>query len=267
MPLISNLAVPMPKDPKAISSRFEHNYNLCIVRHGQSEWNKKNQFTGWFDSKLSEQGKEEAETAGNILHRDDFRFDVAFTSLLSRAIKTCNTILEKMDLEYLPVIKAWQLNERHYGDLQGLNKKETMEKYGEDQVKLWRRGYATQPPQVAEDSPYFPKHDPRYAHLENSQLPRGESLADVTKRVIPYWEESVVPYLQAGKKVLIVAHGNSLRALIKHLEHLNDDEIVKVELGTGQPELYELDENLGSRARYVCNSADETWLQVQREFD
>jgi 2,3-bisphosphoglycerate-dependent phosphoglycerate mutase len=215
-------------------------YQLVILRHGESEWNKKNLFTGWRDVKLTEQGEREARSGGRTLLQDGFAFDVAYTSLLTRAIKTLSLALEEMDLLWLPVIKHWRLNERHYGKLQGCNKLEAVQQFGEAQVKIWRRSYATPPPPVDLTSPDYPKADRRYADVPDADLPRSESLKDVLGRVMPYWEQTILPDLKLGKRVLIAAHGNSLRALLKYLEGVSDEDIVNVDLPTGIPKAYRL---------------------------
>ena len=214
-------------------------YQLVILRHGESEWNKKNLFTGWRDVRLTEQGEAEAR-AGRTLKEDGFAFDLVHTSLLSRAIKTMWLTLEEMGLMWLPVKKHWRLNERHYGRLQGSNKLEAVQQFGEAQVKIWRRSYATPPPPVELSSPDFPKADRRYADVPEADLPRSESLKDVLARVMPYWEQAILPDLKAGKRVLVVAHGNSLRALLKYLEGVSDEAIVEVDLPTGIPKAYKL---------------------------
>ena len=232
-------------------------YQLVLLRHGESEWNKKNLFTGWRDVRLTEQGEREAREAGRTLAAAGLSFDVAYTSLLSRAIKTLWLALEEMDLMWLPVIKHWRLNERHYGQLQGDNKREAVEKFGEAQVKIWRRSYATPPPPVDLDSPEYPKADPRYADLTASDLPRSESLKDVLARVMPYWEATILPDLKAGKRVVIAAHGNSLRALVKHLENVSDEDIVGVDIPTGIPRAYRLDASFRTvEARYLGDPAE-----------
>ncbi|MDE2182240.1 MAG: 2,3-diphosphoglycerate-dependent phosphoglycerate mutase [Alphaproteobacteria bacterium] len=215
-------------------------YQLVILRHGESEWNKLNLFTGWRDVRLSEQGVQEARAAGRTLKQEGFAFDVAHTSLLSRAIQTLWLAEDEMDLLWLPVFKHWRLNERHYGALQGSNKLEAVQKFGEAQVKVWRRSYATPPPPVDLASPEFPGHDRRYGGVPVTELPRSESLKDVLIRVMPYWEQAILPDLKAGKRVIIAAHGNSLRALLKYLEGISDDAIVDVDLPTGIPKAYRL---------------------------
>ena len=232
-------------------------YQLVLLRHGESEWNKKNLFTGWRDVRLTEQGEREAREAGRTLAAAGLSFDVAYTSLLSRAIKTLWLALEEMDLMWLPVIKHWRLNERHYGALQGKNKREAVEEFGEDQVKIWRRSYATPPPPVDLDSPEYPKADPRYADLTAADLPRSESLKDVLARVMPYWEATILPDLKAGKRVVIAAHGNSLRALVKHLEDVSDEDIVGIDIPTGIPRAYRLDASFKTvEARYLGDPAE-----------
>ena len=216
-------------------------YQLVIVRHGESEWNKLNLFTGWRDCRLSEKGVAEAKAAGVTLKNDGFAFDVAHCSLLTRANQTLYLAADEMDCVWLPVKKHWRLNERHYGALQGANKMEAVEKFGEAQVKVWRRSYDTPPPPVELSSPDFPGHDRRYHDIDPALLPRSESLKDVLARVMPYWEEEVLPDLKAGKRVIIAAHGNSLRALLKYLEGVSDKDIIDVDLPTGIPKAYRLD--------------------------
>jgi len=232
----------------------ESPYQLVLLRHGESEWNKKNLFTGWRDVKLTEQGEREARDGGRAMAAEGLRFDIAYTSLLQRAIKTLWLSLEEMDQMWLPVIKHWRLNERHYGQLQGQNKKEAVEKFGEDQVKIWRRSYAVPPPPVDLESPEYPKADRRYAGLTANDLPRSESLKDVLARVMPYWEATILPQLKSGKRVLIAAHGNSLRALIKHLENIGDDDIAGVDVPTGVPKAYRLDASFkAAETRYLID--------------
>jgi 2,3-bisphosphoglycerate-dependent phosphoglycerate mutase len=230
---------------------------LVLLRHGESEWNKLNLFTGWRDVPLTEQGEREAREAGGVMKAEGLSFDVVFTSLLSRAVKTMWLATEQMDLMWLPTRKDWRLNERHYGALQGSNKAEAVKKYGEAQVKQWRRGYATPPPPVETNSPDFPGTDPRYAGVPQRELPRGESLRDVLGRVMPYWDEAIVPQLKDGKRVLIVAHGNSLRALMKHLENISDEAIVEVNLPTGIPRAYRLNSEWKSaEARFLGDAVE-----------
>ena len=213
---------------------------LVLVRHGQSEWNLKNLFTGWTDVDLTKQGVAEARSAGQLLKADGYYFDLAFTSVQTRAIRTLWLILDEMDLMWIPVIRNWRLNERHYGDLQGLDKAETTRKHGAEQVKVWRRSYDTPPPALSENDPRQPKHDPRYANLDAAELPATESLKLTLERVEVYWNETIIPELGAGKNVLIAAHGNSLRALVKMLEGISEQDIVELNIPTGVPRVYEL---------------------------
>ena len=217
---------------------------IVLLRHGESTWNQENRFTGWKDVDLTAKGVEEAQAAGRLLAAEGFDFDFAFTSVLKRAIRTLNLALESMDRLWLPVEKDWHLNERHYGALQGLNKAETAAKYGEDQVKIWRRSYATPPPALAKDDARFPGSDPRYAGLTASELPLTESLADTVARFLPAWSGAIAPLVAAGRKVIVVAHGNSLRALVKYLDGVSDEEIVELNIPTGIPLVYELDGRL-----------------------
>lgn len=212
---------------------------LVLTRHGQSHWNFENKFTGWTDIDLTEKGIAEAQKAGILLAQNGFEFDIAHTSYLKRAIRTLNIVLTQMDLLWLPVHKSWRLNERHYGRLQGLNKDETRQKYGEEQVFIWRRSYDTPPPQLPTNDPRHPSHEARYSELES--LPSGESLKTTKDRVMPYWNNEIAPQIKKGKRVLISAHGNSLRALIKHLEGISDEDICKLNIPTGAPLVYELD--------------------------
>jgi 2,3-bisphosphoglycerate-dependent phosphoglycerate mutase len=223
---------------------------LVLVRHGQSIWNLENRFTGWTDVDLSDQGVQEARNAGLLLHGAGFRFDQAYTSVLKRAIRTLWLALEAMDQVWVPITNAWELNERHYGALQGLNKAETAHKYGDDQVHIWRRSYAISPPPLEEDDPRHPRLDPRYRGLPASRLPATESLEITLQRVLPYWEQTIAPSLTPGKSVLIAAHGNSLRALIKHLDDISDDDITGLEIPTGSPLVYELDDALKAQRHY-----------------
>jgi 2,3-bisphosphoglycerate-dependent phosphoglycerate mutase len=216
---------------------------LVLLRHGESVWNKENRFTGWTDVGLTEKGVEEAHEAGRTLLRDGYTFDVAYTSVLKRAIQTLWIALEEMDLMWIPVHRSWRLNERHYGALQGLNKAETAEKHGEDQVKIWRRSYATQPPALTPDDERHPGRDPRYAGLTPDDLPLTECLKNTVERFLPYWESDIAPAVRRGERVLIAAHGNSLRALVKHLDGISDDEIVGLNIPTGVPLVYELDDD------------------------
>jgi 2,3-bisphosphoglycerate-dependent phosphoglycerate mutase len=232
-------------------------YKLVVVRHGESLWNKENRFTGWTDVDLSEKGMEEAAAGAKVIQDAGLTFDVAYTSVLKRAIRTLWTILDKMDIMWIPVIRHWRLNEKHYGTLQGLNKSETAQKYGEDQVKLWRRSYDVQPPSLTQDDPRHPGHDRRYNSLSPIELPATECLKDTVARVIPYWNEVLAPTIKSGKRVLIVAHGNSLRALVKFLDHIPDEEIVELNIPTGIPLVYELDEDLKPIKHYYLGDPDE----------
>ncbi|HTP42690.1 MAG TPA: 2,3-diphosphoglycerate-dependent phosphoglycerate mutase [Nitrospiria bacterium] len=217
---------------------------LVLIRHGESEWNKENRFTGWIDVGLSGKGVREATAAARLLREGGYDFDAAFTSVLKRAIKTLWIILEEMDLMWIPVQQSWRLNERHYGALQGLNKTETVQRHGEAQVKLWRRSYDVRPPALTPDDDRFPGRDPRYARLRSDELPVTESLKDTIARFLPYWNQTIAPVIQDGRRVLIAAHGNSLRALVKHLDRVSDDAIVELNIPTGIPLVYELNDDL-----------------------
>lgn len=233
-------------------------YKLVLVRHGESLWNKENRFTGWKDVELSEKGKTEAIAAGQRLKKEGFEFDKVHTSVLTRAIKTAWAIMSELDACYLPVINSWKLNERHYGGLQGLNKAETAEQHGEEQVLVWRRSYSTPPPALTKDDERYPGHDPRYQGLSEAELPLTECLADTVARVIPYYEETIVPDIKAGQRVMIAAHGNSLRALVKYLDDMSEEAIMKVNIPTATPLVYELDGNLKPIKSYYL--ADEAAL-------
>jgi 2,3-bisphosphoglycerate-dependent phosphoglycerate mutase len=217
---------------------------LVLLRHGESTWNLENRFTGWTDVDLTPKGVSEAHEAARLLTEGGYRFDVAYTSLLKRAIRTLWIVMDDMDLMWLPVYRSWRLNERHYGALQGLNKAETAAQYGDRQVLIWRRSYADPPPPLAPDDPRHPGHDRRYAELSSDELPLAESLQDTVARFLPYWHGTIVPDLRAGKRVLIAAHGNSLRALVKHLDGVSEEEIVGLNIPTGIPLVYELDDEL-----------------------
>jgi 2,3-bisphosphoglycerate-dependent phosphoglycerate mutase len=219
-------------------------YKLVLVRHGESDWNKQNRFTGWTDVDLSEKGIQEATEGGQVLKREGYTFDVAYTSVLKRAIRTLWLVLDEMDLMWIPVHRDWRLNERHYGGLQGLNKSETAEKFGEAQVKIWRRSYDIPPPPLTSDDERYPGHDPRYASLTPEELPLTECLKDTVARFLPLWHGTIAPAVKSGKKVLIAAHGNSLRALIKYLDNVSEEAIVELNVPTGMPLVYELDEDL-----------------------
>ena len=229
---------------------------LVLLRHGQSTWNLENLYTGWTDVDLSEQGVKEAHEGGKLLLKEGFTFDLAFTSVLKRAIRTLWIAMDELDQMYIPVINAWQLNERHYGALQGLNKAETAEKYGKEQVHLWRRSYNVPPPPLDKDDPRHPRFDPRYKGVDPAILPACESLEITLKRVLPYWESAIVPRLKRGEKLLIAAHGNSLRALVKHLDKISDDDIVELNIPTGIPLVYELDDDLKPITHYYLGDPE-----------
>jgi 2,3-bisphosphoglycerate-dependent phosphoglycerate mutase len=219
-------------------------HKLVLIRHGESTWNKENRFTGWTDVDLSEKGRGEAKDGGQVLKAEGFTFDVAYTSVLKRAIRTLWTVLDEMDLMWIPVIRDWRLNERHYGGLQGLNKSETADKYGEGQVKIWRRSYDVPPPVLTPEDERYPGHDRRYASLTKEELPLTECLKDTVARVMPLWSETIAPAIKSGKRVLIAAHGNSLRALVKYLDNMSEAEILELNIPTGMPLVYELDDDL-----------------------
>jgi 2,3-bisphosphoglycerate-dependent phosphoglycerate mutase len=223
---------------------------LVLIRHGESTWNKENRFTGWTDVDLSEKGRQEAREGGEVLKKEGYTFDVAHTSVLKRAIRTLWTVLDEMDLMWIPVHRTWRLNERHYGALQGLNKAETAAKFGEEQVKIWRRSYDIPPPELTPDDERYPGHDPRYRNVSPQELPLTECLKDTVARFLPYWHESIAPAVRAGQKVLVVAHGNSLRALIKYLDNVSEADIVELNVPTGMPLVYELDDDLKPLNRY-----------------
>jgi 2,3-bisphosphoglycerate-dependent phosphoglycerate mutase len=223
---------------------------LVLLRHGESIWNKENRFTGWTDVDLTEKGIDEAREAGRLLRESGLIFDVAFTSLLKKAIRTLWIVLDEMDLMWIPVYKSWRLNERHYGALQGLNKIEMASKYGEEQVLLWRRSYDIKPPALEEFDKRYPGKDPKYLNLEKKDIPLTESLKDTMERLLPYWHSVIIPEIKGGKRVLITAHGNSLRSLIKHLDNVSDKDIIELNIPTGIPLVYELNENMSSIRSY-----------------
>ncbi len=231
-------------------------YEIVLIRHGESAWNKENRFTGWTDVPLSEKGIEEARAAGRLLKAEGYAFDCAFTSVLKRAIKTLWLVLEEMDRMWIPVQHSWKLNERHYGALQGLNKADTAAKYGDDQVKIWRRSYDTQPPELTKTDERYPGHDPRYMGLSEKELPLTECLKDTVARVVPYWVDNIVPAIKSGKKIIIAAHGNSLRALVKYLDNVSDKDILELNIPTGVPLAYTLDENLKPVSHKYLGDAD-----------
>lgn len=238
-------------------------YKLVFLRHGQSIWNLENRFTGWTDVGLTDLGRQEAHVSGQQLRDNGFTFDIAITSVLKRAIHTLWIVLEEMELDWLPVYNAWQLNERHYGALQGLNKAEMAVKFGEAQVKLWRRSYDVPPPALEWDDPRHPRFDRRYADLTKDELPGCESLKNTLERVLPYWHSTLVPMIKSGKRVLISAHGNSLRALVKYLDNISDQEIVELNIPTGIPLVYELDQDLKPLKSYYL--ADEAAVKAAAE--
>jgi len=227
---------------------------LVLIRHGQSVWNKANLFTGWTDVDLSEQGVTEAETAAERLQAAGFDFDLCYTSVLTRAIKTLHIVLEGMDRLWLPVHKSWRLNERHYGALQGLNKAETAAKYGDEQVHIWRRSYTTPPPPLEEGDERHPGADQRYANLDKADIPSSECLKDTVDRVLPYWHDTIAPTIKGGERIIIAAHGNSLRGLVKYLDNISDEDIPGVEIPTGVPLVYELDNDLKPIKNYYLDS-------------
>ena len=231
-------------------------HKLVLIRHGQSEWNKENRFTGWKDVDLSEQGKEEARAAGRLLKAEGFTFDESYTSVLKRAIRTLWIILDEMDLMWIPEHKSWLLNERHYGALQGLDKAETAAQYGEEQVLIWRRSFDTPPTALEETDERWLGKDPRYCNIEPGKFPKGECLKDTVSRVVPYFQTEVVPKIKLGKRILIAAHGNSLRALVKFLDDVSDADIVNHNIPTGIPLVYELDENLKPGKSYYLGDED-----------
>jgi 2,3-bisphosphoglycerate-dependent phosphoglycerate mutase len=232
-------------------------HKVVLLRHGESTWNKENRFTGWTDVDLSEKGVGEAHKAGQTLKKEGYTFDIAYTSVLKRAIRTLWITLDEMDLMWIPVIRNWRLNERHYGALQGLNKAETAQKFGEDQVKIWRRSYSTQPPALEKTDERYPGKDPRYSDLTEKELPLTECLKDTVARFVPYWEETITKSIKERKKVLIAAHGNSLRALVKYLDNIPEDEIVSLNIPTGIPLVYELDNSLKSLKSYYLGDPEE----------
>jgi 2,3-bisphosphoglycerate-dependent phosphoglycerate mutase len=229
---------------------------LVLVRHGESDWNKQNRFTGWTDVDLSEKGRQEAREGGQVLKQEGYAFDVAYTSVLKRAIRTLWTVLDEMDLMWIPVHRSWRLNERHYGALQGLNKSETAEKFGEDQVKIWRRSYDIRPPALEQSDERYPGRDPRYKDLTPAELPLTECLKDTVERFLPYWHNTIAPAVKHGKRVLIAAHGNSLRALVKYLDNVSEDEIVGLNIPTGMPLVYELDDELKPIRHYYLGDPE-----------
>jgi len=231
-------------------------YKLVLLRHGESVWNKENLFTGWTDVDLSEKGVQEAREAGKTLAAEGYTFDIAYTSVLKRAIRTLWLVMDEMDSMWIPVFRNWRLNERHYGALQGLNKAQTAEKYGEDQVKIWRRSYDTRPPELVEDDERYPGNDRRYENLRKKDLPLAECLKDTIDRTLPYWVDTIAPAIRAGENVIVVAHGNSLRGLVKYLDNVKDEEIVALNIPTGIPLVYELDDNLKPLTHYYLGDPE-----------
>ena len=232
-------------------------FKVVLLRHGESTWNEENRFTGWTDVDLSQRGLAEAKRAGQMLKAEGYTFDITFTSVLKRAIRTLNLALDEMDLLWLPVYKSWRLNERHYGALQGLNKAETAAKYGDKQVMTWRRSYDIQPPALTADDPRYPGHDRRYADLAPQDVPFTECLKDTVARFLPLWHETIAPTIRSGQRVIIAAHGNSLRALVKYLDNISDEEIVELNIPTGVPLVYELDDDLKPLAHYYLGDPEE----------
>lgn len=237
---------------------------LVIIRHGESEWNKQNLFTGWVDVDLSAKGQEEAMAAGILLKENGYDFDLCYTSFLKRAIHTLNYVLDQMDLTWLPVVKTWKLNERHYGTLQGLNKAETAKKYGEDQVKIWRRSFDIRPPRLDDEDVQNPQNQKQYREIEKSQLPLCESLKDTIDRVIPYFNEVIKKDILAGKRILIAAHGNSIRSLVKYLDNLTEEEIIEVNIPTGIPLVYEFDQDFRVINKYYLGDQDAVKAQMEQ---
>jgi 2,3-bisphosphoglycerate-dependent phosphoglycerate mutase len=229
---------------------------LVLLRHGESEWNRENRFTGWTDVDLSERGRTEALEAGRLMAAEKFEFDVAYTSVLKRAIRTLWIALDGLDMMWVPVHRSWRLNERHYGGLQGLNKAETAAEHGEAQVKIWRRSYDVPPPPLSSDDPRHPSRDRRYADLSPRELPVTESLKDTVHRFLPYWQQTIAPEIKSGKRVLIVAHGNSLRALVKHLDRMSDDEVIDLNIPTGVPLVYLLNDDLEPLQKFYLGDQD-----------
>ena len=231
-------------------------HKIVLLRHGESIWNKENRFNGWTDVDLSEKGVKEAREAGQVLKKEGHVFDVAYTSVLKRAIRTLWITLDEMDLMWIPVYRSWRLNERHYGALQGLNKAETAHRHGEEQVLIWRRSYDIQPPALEKSDERYPGNDPRYKGLTEEELPLTECLKDTVERFLPYWKETIEPTVRSGKRVIIAAHGNSLRALVKYLDNISEEEIVRLNIPTGIPLVYELDDNLAPIRHYYIGDPD-----------
>jgi 2,3-bisphosphoglycerate-dependent phosphoglycerate mutase len=239
-------------------------HKVVLLRHGESTWNKENRFTGWTDVDLTETGREEAGRAGDLMKDGGYVFDIVYTSVLTRAIRTMFIALDRMTLLWIPVVKSWRLNERHYGGLQGLNKAETAARHGEEQVKVWRRSYDIPPPPLPKDDLRHPSHDPRYAGLKPSELPDTECLKDTVERFLPLWHQEIAPTIRSGKRVLIAAHGNSLRALVKYLDNISDEEIVELNIPTGIPLVYELDDQLRPLRSYYLGDPEEAKKAAER---
>jgi len=242
-------------------------YKLVLLRHGESKWNKENRFTGWTDVDLSEKGIQEAEEAAKQLKKEGYTFDIAFTSVLKRGIRTLWIVLEKMDLMWIPVHRAWRLNERHYGDLQGLYKAKLAAEVGEEQVLIWRRSYDVPPPALKTSDPRYPGNDSRYEELSADEIPLSECLKDTVERVLPYWHERIAPTIKAGKRVLVSAHGNSLRALVKYLDNVPEEEIIKLNIPTGIPLVYELDNELKPLNHYYLADSEKVEEAIQAVAD
>ncbi|MGR9052205.1 MAG: 2,3-diphosphoglycerate-dependent phosphoglycerate mutase [Gammaproteobacteria bacterium] len=236
---------------------------LVLIRHGESDWNRENLFTGWTDVDLSETGTEEAKNGGRLLAQENYQFDVAYTSVLKRAIRTLWYVLDALDLMWIPVHRSWRLNERHYGALQGLNKAETAEKYGDEQVLIWRRSYDVPPPALEKSDERYPGNDRRYHELTEDELPQTECLKDTVARFLPYWHEVIAPSIRSGQRVLIAAHGNSLRALVKYLDDISDEDILKLNIPTGVPLVYELDDDLKPIRHYYLGNAEDVEKAMQ----
>lgn len=239
-------------------------HQLVLLRHGQSTWNQENRFTGWADVGLSEIGVREAMEAGRAMREAGYTFDLAFTSLLKRAIKTLWLALEEMDLMWIPIHLDWRLNERHYGALQGLNKADTVERHGLEQTQIWRRSYSIRPPALDADDPRNPARDPRYASLSPEEIPLAECLRDTVERFLPYWHQSIAPAIREGRRVIVAAHGNSLRALVKHLDHISEEEIVGLNIPTGIPLVYELDDDLNAVRHFYLGDPEAIRLATER---
>jgi len=246
------------------TSKGDGRHKLVLIRHGESTWNQENRFTGWTDVDLSDKGCEEAHKAGQVLERDGYTFDVAYVSVLKRAIRTLWIVLEEMDLMWLPVHNSWRLNERHYGALQGLNKSEMAAKFSEEQVKIWRRSYDVPPPALEKSDPRYPGFDRRYANLKPEELPLTECLKDTVTRFLPFWHETLAPVVRSGQRVLVAAHGNSIRAMVKYLDNVSDQEIVGINIPTGIPLVYELDAELKPIKHYYLGDPEEVARAMQQ---